>query len=577
MARHLEGCKLSEKRYGKLVSILENIRSSKDVRAADQLLVKFANKCYGKEPDRDVAKSQANQFLEALFGGAQEILSVGPQKAIENKLHELYANTDDEMKNQDKKAIKAIPITRNQKSEEFSALTHGKDLKKGNIEESPIWTKKLDRFLVGPTLGVGGTATVKLAYDTKHKTQVALKILQPKYAFSAQKEIDVLKNLKHDNIIRIYECFDNVIWNGGKTTVFAIEYADGGELIEYLMYTAKFEEELARWFFAKLIAGMEYCHSKNVVHRDLKHDNCLLGHDFNLKITDFGFARYFFKNDKEQMKTAIGTAQYAAPEILAAKKYNEKVDVFSMGVMLFIALAGSQPWRKADYSKDRWYYMAYKGKWADFWDYHTRSHTFTKPAKALLQGMLAHKPDQRWSISDIKKCDWFNGKKISDAKAAKKLKDRKKTMDRKKFDKSKRDQGTRKAIDEDDRKMMAKANPPQCDLIKLPLTSFYTDENAWLMREFIKNAVDRLKGSIKSDDKENFEMIFEVKKLLRGLSDDETVVKGRINIYTSTLDKKRATLVVFTRMDSSSALYLPQVYNDMMAYLACYRIDCPAE
>jgi len=110
---------------------------------------------------------------------------------------------------------------------------------------------------------------VKLVYDTRAKDQVALKILQPKYAFSAKKEIDILKELDHPNIIHIYECFDNVLWQKRKTTVFAIEYADGGELIEYLMYTAKFEPPLARWFFKKLVAGVEYCHKQDVVHRDL--------------------------------------------------------------------------------------------------------------------------------------------------------------------------------------------------------------------------------------------------------------------------------------------------------------------
>merc|ERR1719233_2616338 len=100
--------------------------------------------------------------------------------------------------------------------------------------------------------------------------------------------------------------------------VLAIEYARNGDLIDYVVYTPRFDDKLARWFFSSLVEGVEYCHSKNVIHRDLKLDNCLLSKDFVLKISDFGFATYY---DRDLMVTPIGTAQYAAPEILEGKKY----------------------------------------------------------------------------------------------------------------------------------------------------------------------------------------------------------------------------------------------------------------
>merc|ERR1711920_742671 len=101
---------------------------------------------------------------------------------------------------------------------------------------------------------------------------------------------------------------------------------------------------------------MEYCHSQNVIHRDLKHASCLLGENFVVKITDFGScATHYYMEEGMKMKTASGTGYYAAPEILAGKLYTESVDIFSMGVMLFIALVGIQPWRKADPKTDLWY------------------------------------------------------------------------------------------------------------------------------------------------------------------------------------------------------------------------------
>merc|ERR1719410_1362535 len=105
----------------------------------------------------------------------------------------------------------------------------------------------------------------------------------------------------------------------------------------------------------------------------MKHDNCLLGQGYELKITDFGYSKRC--DLSKEMQTRIGTTQYAAPEVLSGKKYNALVDIFSLGVMLFVALSGTQPWRQAT-KKDKWYIMAYKGKWDDFWNYHTRKHTF---------------------------------------------------------------------------------------------------------------------------------------------------------------------------------------------------------
>ena len=91
-------------------------------------------------------------------------------------------------------------------------------------------------------------------------------------------------------LIRVYDYFENVRWGNAETTILAIEYASQGELIEYLIYTGKFEDKLARWFFHSLTDAVEYCHTRNIVHRDLKHDHCLLGKDFVLKIADFGWS-----------------------------------------------------------------------------------------------------------------------------------------------------------------------------------------------------------------------------------------------------------------------------------------------
>jgi len=271
-----------------------------------------------------------------------------------------------------------------------------------------------------------------------------------------------------------------------------------------------------------------------VIHRDLKHDNCLLGENFVLKITDFGFATH----DKgKKLKTAIGTAQYAAPEILAGKRYTGSVDIFAMGVMLFIAVAGSQPWRKADPGGDRWYKMIHQGKWSKFFEYHERSHKFSDDQKTILKGLLEPNPKDRWTLENVKRCSWYNGKRISQNEVAMRLMKRKITVDDKKF-----------------RALMpsAKAKNKRAMIYskRLPLVyfkpatglSFVTDTKAEWVLEVIADAIAGLKGKVtEHDGKDKFKLAFFVwKRVFTGLRDKETgdmetervKVSGSVRMWT---------------------------------------------
>jgi len=493
LSDHLKTCKLDKKRFEKLLRVIKVMIATSET--ADGMLIKFADKCYGKEKDRSLAKIQASTFIDVLFGSADAVFKYGPQVAVRRVLEE---QGRPKPKSRKGTLIKAVIIQKN-KSENF--IPHLHELKEGDIETHPMWTRKLNQYLVGPTLGVGGTAKVKLAYDPKSQTKVALKILKPKYADSAEKEIAILKKLSHKNVVQVYDCFSNVLWDKTNTTVFAIEYANQGELIEYLMYTSKFEDDLARWFFVSLTEGVEYCHGQHIVHRDLKHDNCLLGEDFVLKITDFGFATHY---TDELMKTAIGTAQYAAPEVLRGKKYTDAVDVFSMGVMLFIALAGSQPWKKAS-PKDRWYKMVHAGDWKKFFQYHERSHKFTNDQKVLIKGILEPKPADRWTIDQIKRCKWFNGKKISQSEVECRLKKRKRTVDNKKFK-------AMKAEDNRPRRSIFSRRLPYTYFQPPPSLSFVTSKQAEWVLEDIMNVVKKLRGSITNYEVEKYKVSFKISK-----------------------------------------------------------------
>ena len=117
-----------------------------------------------------------------------------------------------------------------------------------------------------------------------------------------------------------------------------------------------FSEELARYYFKNILDGMEHIHKKGVVHRDLKIENILLDKDFNLKITDFGFAAPIKGWDESGLlSTSLGTPSYLAPEVFAKAYYfGDKVDVFAAGVILYVLMVGSYPFGMAK-SNDPFY------------------------------------------------------------------------------------------------------------------------------------------------------------------------------------------------------------------------------
>jgi len=153
-------------------------------------------------------------------------------------------------------------------------------------------------------------------------------------------EINVLCGLKHVNVTVLKEYFEE-----GNQVYLVMELVKGGELLEALMDKGYYSEEDTRNCFKQLLEGIEYLHSKNVAHRDLKLENLLLtekGKIDNIKIADFGLS----KQQEAAMETICGSPQYVAPEILTAQqgvKYGKEVDLWSAGVILFMLLSGYPP------------------------------------------------------------------------------------------------------------------------------------------------------------------------------------------------------------------------------------------
>lgn len=152
-------------------------------------------------------------------------------------------------------------------------------------------------------------------------------------------EIQILKSLDHINILKIYEYFYD------ESHIYIIcEYCKGGELLNKIKAEKRFRESVVRTIMRQIFSAVYYCHSKNIIHRDLKPQNILIEdeNEYSIKIIDFGTSEIFSKN---KAQVCVGTLLYMAPEMITHSEYNKKYDMWSCGVILYLLLSGSLPFR----------------------------------------------------------------------------------------------------------------------------------------------------------------------------------------------------------------------------------------
>ncbi|RLN45032.1 hypothetical protein BBJ28_00014644 [Nothophytophthora sp. Chile5] len=171
--------------------------------------------------------------------------------------------------------------------------------------------------------------------------------------------------------------------------------------------TSRFSEETARFYFRQLVDGVQYCHENGVCHRDLKPENLLLDENGDLKISDFGLSALYEGGGPDGpessraslLHTTCGTPNYVAPEVLADKGYDGRAaDVWSMGVILYVLLAGFLPFDEPTMSA-----LFRKIQKAEF----SYPSWFTPRVKALLNRILIPDPETRISLKQIMCDEWF--------------------------------------------------------------------------------------------------------------------------------------------------------------------------
>ncbi|XP_021371329.1 SNF-related serine/threonine-protein kinase-like isoform X2 [Mizuhopecten yessoensis] len=249
------------------------------------------------------------------------------------------------------------------------------------------------------TIGRGHFAVVKLARHVFTGEKVAVKVIDKTKLDDVSKahlfqEVRCMKLVQHPNVVRLYEVIDT------QTKLYLIlELGDGGDMYDYIMKHKKgLEETVARRYFKQIVEAVSYCHDLHVVHRDLKPENVVFFEKLGIvKVTDFGFSNQF--KPGSNLETSCGSLAYSAPEILLGDSYDAPaVDVWSLGVLLYMLVCGSPPFHEASDSETLT--MIFDCK------YQIPSQ-LSKECNDLITKMLQKDPADRMSLDDIVDHAWL--------------------------------------------------------------------------------------------------------------------------------------------------------------------------
>lgn len=176
-----------------------------------------------------------------------------------------------------------------------------------------------------------------------------------------------------------------------------MEYASGGELFQHIVNNTRLKEKEAAVFYQQLINGIEYLHKLGIVHRDLKPENLLLDYNKNIKIVDFGLSNLY--KPGQLLKTACGSPCYAAPEMIAGKRYQGlRVDIWSSGVILYAMLCGHLPFEDPNTSQLYKKILAGDLSLPKF---------LSNEAKEMVKAVLTVDQDRRFTIQQIRVHSWM--------------------------------------------------------------------------------------------------------------------------------------------------------------------------
>ena len=352
------------------------------------------------------------------------------ERSVLNKLLNKTSSTkgNNEIKSENKHSFESeiipkmnnIELSQNKKSKILEVSSSEElQMKVGKETLIKISTDSLNNnYIIVGELGSGSYGTVKKVKHKKLGEYRAMKIISKK-SESSQNEVDILRKISHPNIVNIFEIYED-----SKKYYIMMEICEGGELFEAISQQGSFSEGDCANIMKSLLSAVNYLHGKNIVHRDLKPENIMLTKNlqkmknkkYEIKLIDFGTAKQFEPHQK--LNKFVGTSYYIAPEVLK-ENYNEKCDIWSCGVILYILLCGYPPFN-GNSNVDIYHNIQnnppyFNGEeWKDI----------TKEAIDLIKCMLNKIPNKRFSAEQCLNHKWFKlltSKDKNDEKSVEKL------------------------------------------------------------------------------------------------------------------------------------------------------------
>lgn len=267
-------------------------------------------------------------------------------------------------------------------------------------EDAYVENKSIGRYKIVRNVGSGSSSRVVLAYDTENEQRVAIKIVKRRENLPVceeaerriYREVVISTLLNHPNIVRLLD------FAYTRTHFFLIfEYVKGVQLYDAVLRNGYIEEAEARRYFRQIVSAIDYVHRNCIAHRDLKIENILIDQNGNIKIIDFGLSNFY--DNKALLNTCCGSLYFAAPELLLGQRYyGPEVDVWSLGVVLYVMLCGKVP-----FDDESVYVLQGKIKSAQF----EFCRQISGDARDLILGMLVADGD-RHTLEKVKTSPWLN-------------------------------------------------------------------------------------------------------------------------------------------------------------------------
>lgn len=266
------------------------------------------------------------------------------------------------------------------------------------LNDKPPRFKSIDEFNILDVLGRGGYSVVHLVEHKKTGRKYALKCAA-RYKKGRDRsertytEIKVLQKLKHPNIIRLKGYFED-----DETIYLVLEYISGKDCSKFFKRNLPTKMQV-KTIIRQLVESVMYIHKQGIVHRDIKLENILIDKNFNIRLTDFGLCA-IKETQYDMMHETLGTLRYTAPELIKGEGYNDSVDVWGIGVVLFMLLTGEYPFNGSNKTsifrriqEKRIHYSQYK---------------LEKKELHLLKHLLQKDPEKRIEIEEILDEDFFH-------------------------------------------------------------------------------------------------------------------------------------------------------------------------